>query len=487
MGLFKPFWMKETNDSAKLRKINAGVRKISNQNKLYEIATTAYHGSVKTTAVECITDEALLAKLALGSPGSVGEAAVKRIKNKNLMYDIALRSKDWKVSEAAAGMIEDQALLGKMAMTAAHERARRSAVNRIEDQEVLARIALESADKWTADDAARRVRAPEQALRVAMSNRECAVHGAYAVSDPAARLKIALEAPTRDARAAAISKLDDALALRQIACGASSNEERQEAVYRLKDTDALIDVLESEPVQNIRDRAVFRLRESTSERPLSDIQRAKLIRVITADRKDGNDTIRLIDLLDKAEDFWQILKEAERTDVQKTAFCKLAPLVPASQLPEVCKEAEERYHEAGEQDRWTWESALDLAFSMIREKGSPDLLMPFIKDASYGSALASNAIKELFNEELDGREGIDELRDEAVKTFIANIPEYGNRFKRQDETRCIISLATSLPPAAQEKYGFKVWEDEREDEDQYGRNTVTVTWVDWQGKIFSYP
>ena len=29
MGLFKPFWMKETNDSAKLRKINAGVESIA--------------------------------------------------------------------------------------------------------------------------------------------------------------------------------------------------------------------------------------------------------------------------------------------------------------------------------------------------------------------------------------------------------------------------------------------------------------------------
>ncbi|MBO4886698.1 MAG: hypothetical protein J5589_00095 [Firmicutes bacterium] len=487
MGLFKPFWMKETNDSIKLRKIIAGVRRISNQNKLYEIATKAYHGSVKTAAVECITDEAMLAKLALASPGSVGKAAVQRIKDTDLVYDIALRSRDWMVSEAAAEKIEDQALLGKMAMNAAHEKARRSAVNRIQDQEVLARIALESTDKWTADDAARRVRAPEQALRVAMSNRECAVHCAYVVSDPAARLKIALEAPTKDARTAAISKLDDALALRQIACGSSSNEERQEAVSRLKDTDALIDVLERDPAQSIRDRAVYRLRESTGERPLSDIQRAKLIRVITADTKDGNDTIRLIDLLDKAEDFWQILKEAARTDVQIKAFNKLAPQVPALQLADLCDEASARYREASEGDRWDWERALDLVISLMPQKGRVDLLMPFIRDTAYGCAIAGNAVKALFSEDLDHQDDIDELRDEAVETYLANIPAYEKQFKKQDEETCIITLATILPPAAQEKYGFNVWESEREDEDQYGRNTVTETWVKWQGKSYCTP
>ena len=52
----------------------------------------------------------------------------------------------------------------------------------------------------------------------------------------------------------------------------------------------------------------------------------------------------------------------------------------------------------------------------------------------------------------------------------------------------ILIIVNQLNNRAQrQKYGFKVWEDEREDEDQYGRNTVTVTWVDWQGKIFSYP
>ena len=49
MGLFKPIWM--TKNYQKTPKAEAAVEKISDQQKLYEIATSAPIISVKETAV----------------------------------------------------------------------------------------------------------------------------------------------------------------------------------------------------------------------------------------------------------------------------------------------------------------------------------------------------------------------------------------------------------------------------------------------------
>ena len=62
MGLFDPIW--EINN----RKIAAAaVKMIKNEDKLYEIATTASHYKIAELAVERIHDEHLLARVLLSA------------------------------------------------------------------------------------------------------------------------------------------------------------------------------------------------------------------------------------------------------------------------------------------------------------------------------------------------------------------------------------------------------------------------------------
>ncbi|MBR0352751.1 MAG: hypothetical protein IJH53_06060 [Oscillospiraceae bacterium] len=490
MGLFRPVWLKETDDPNKIDRTVAAVRRISDRNKLFEIATTAYNGRVKEAAVGGITDQTMLAKLALSAPeygDYVGGPAVRRIRDKALLYGIAMRAGNREVAKFAAEAVDDRDQLAAMAMGAAHEAARRSAVKRITDQAVLAQIAVQSRDRWTADDAARLVRDPEQALKVAMSDRECAVHCAYILSDPAALRKVACEAPTERARCAAISKLDDQQMLRQIACGTSSTEERKEAVKRLRDADALIDVLQRESDPDIRRWAVSGLRNGMEEQPLPEPQRERLFRLIINDKKGGDETVRLVECFEDPATLRGIRMVAVREDVRAAAFRKFIPLVPAEELPELYEEARSRDRIAVRHDNYVWQDVLRLTASLIREKCSPDQLMPFIKEPSYGYSMACDCIRGLYRTDLDDADGIGALRDAAVTAYLGNTPRYKSMLRPEDEKRIFMALAGSLPPEALEKFGFETGEYEREDEDQYGRNTVTVHWVSWHGARWHDP
>ena len=180
MGLFKPIWM--TADWGKKDKAIQAVRKITNPDKLFEIANQAPQDKVAIEAVEAIHDPLMLFKLAT---------------------------------------------------QAKSEAVQRAAVKALENQPLLARIALEGGNKWTADDAARKVHDPELAFTVSMSSRECARHGVYWISDPDSLKRIAFGAPTLEARSAAVSQLNDADALIDILEKESDYNTRRQARYQL--------------------------------------------------------------------------------------------------------------------------------------------------------------------------------------------------------------------------------------------------------------
>ncbi len=180
MGLFDPIWM--TRDCKKIDKAVQAVHRISDPEKLYEIAVTAPRNEITVAAVEAIRDEELL-------------------------YRVALSAKNENAREFAAEHISDQSLLTKLAL---------------------------EADSWTAEHAARKVRDPEQAIKLAMSDRKCADHGVYALySDPAALKKIALGAPSSGARLTAVSHLKDADTLLEVLERESVREIRKQAATRL--------------------------------------------------------------------------------------------------------------------------------------------------------------------------------------------------------------------------------------------------------------
>ena len=412
MGLFKPIWM--TADWGKKDKAIQAVRKITNPDKLFEIANQAPQDKVAIEAVEAIHDPLMLFKLAT---------------------------------------------------QAKSEAVQRAAVKALENQPLLARIALEGGNKWTADDAARKVHDPELAFTVSMSSRECARHGVYWISDPDSLKRIAFGAPTLEARSAAVSQLNDA--------------------------DALIDILEKESDCNTRRQARYQLDHCKDKAPLTPAQRERVVQLMIHEPNDESDSILgpLMSSYDDPGDLQRIYREAVRLDVRMSALGCLADCAEAGELPRLYKEACALIRSLPYEKSEPCRNVRDRIERRIQKKesGNPGLLMAFILDAGFGCNMAGRCIQMLFAGKLDDCEGIDIMRDKAVNAFLLNIPKYGQADKGHDEKYCVLQIAPSLSPAVQEKYGFKVWNNEREDEDQYGRNTVTVTHVEWQGRHYSYP
>ena len=457
MGLFQPIWMsKKYKDESKA--IQA-VRRISDSDKLLRIAFEAPLEEVAAAAVEGIRDEAVLCRLALsaaeGQPGEPFEVFKKR-------------QRDSRVAVDAVQKIRNGALLNQIALSSKNEKVQRAAISRIEDQALLLKLALEADNKYAADDAARKVQEPEFVFKLAMSGRECAVHGAYRVSDPAEIRKVALNAPTEEARYAAMTHVTDA--------------------------DTLLTILEREPNRRTREQACLRLRFDFKEKAqVSESERERLVQLFLHEPEDGRflKPVMSITILDDPEDLRRVAREAVRIDHRMDAMNRLAAAAGGEVLWQLYKDADALARSISDERKRR--PCRDVQRNIeIRvgsdEKMTPVLLMRILKDQETGCDMASECVKALFRQSLDGYEGIDALREEAVTLFLAAIPHYARMSNgHHNEKYCILALAPQLPPAARERFGFKVWGEEREDEDQYGRNTVNVTYVDWKGRIYSYP
>jgi hypothetical protein len=110
--------------------------------------------SVRTAAVERLTDQAVLAKVAIGDKDEyVRRAAVERLTDQAVLAKVAIEDKDENVRETAVRKITDQALLTRVAIGDKDEYVRRAAVERLTDQAVLAKVAIGDKDgnvRWVA-------------------------------------------------------------------------------------------------------------------------------------------------------------------------------------------------------------------------------------------------------------------------------------------------------------------------------------------------
>ena len=126
---FRPRW--KHGDSSVRR---VAVEKLTNQALLAKIATTDSDGLVREVAVGKITDQALLAKIATtDNHAYVGQVAVGKITDQALLAKIATRdsdSSDSSVRQAAVENLTDTALLNDLAESASVWEVRRAACSK---------------------------------------------------------------------------------------------------------------------------------------------------------------------------------------------------------------------------------------------------------------------------------------------------------------------------------------------------------------------
>lgn len=431
MGLFKPIWMTEKYNYEEKWAI-AAVRRIKNEDKLYEIAVSAPHKEVRIAAVEGISDEQLLRKIAEASSyaySDVGSAAIERIRDDHVLREIAMSpSVKWDI-------------------------VRLDALKKIKDQTVLADIAFHGPHD-TALQAAGRIEDPDLKLKLAMSDADSASQCVFfAVSDP-----------------------DQ---LRKIALGSLSKKARLDAVRKIRDIDTLLDVLTREKVIAIRKQAYSTLQFDCISfgKMVPTDEQLKRLADLLINEPVGTDVFIYRDIFAGHPDVLKrVFREAKRKDIRAYALAGICYEAPFEQLPELYKEAV-IYDVKG--------SILDRLSE--NENNGPAMLLSFIKDfeAEYEKDYKCTGL--LFKPQMNDAEGIEEMRDEAVAAFLERIPVYEEKSGgKTDKKVCLRELIKYLTPEQEKKYGIEVSGYEHENEDEFGRYTSRTTVIKFEGKSYYY-
>ncbi len=434
MGIFDPVW--KTKDHRKEDKAAAAVRKISYPAKLLEIALTAPLEAVRCEAVRQISDPAVLSVIAVNaSERTVQYEAIRRIRNQKLLYGIMMSDSVFikrETEETAFRQINDQDLLFRIARTSIPFGAQ--AAGRIADQTRLREIAIGSA---------RSSDAPVTAVR--------------RISDPKILEEIAMQAESGRARGAAVRRLTDFDSLLRIATGAKDWSTRGDAYMAISTY----------------------LREKQKE--LSEEQTGWLASAII-EEADKNVQIFLTDIRDKDE-LARICQWAKREDMRAEAYCAILRCdgYPKDRLRDAYKFVCCKVTGAPE---CHWREIRDRIerFITVNNAEDPAYMLECVKDAECGPDLCGMCLHNLFSKKLDEHEGIEELREEGVRSFIDNIPTDGKTTPGWSEGHSVACLASAIPKELHERYDLLVEEFPYEDEDQYGRYRSKTTELTWRGK-----
>jgi uncharacterized protein YigA (DUF484 family) len=203
-------------------RLKAAVCKLTEQTRLANIAIANYGSQgdfLNLDAVECLTDQQLLARVAtLAGEPEVRMAAALKLTDRGLLARIALFDKDDFASSAAVSKLADQALLAKIAIEALNDRARLDAAHRLDDQALLAELAVRPSNEYVRKAAISKLNDEKALASIALGDsdpvlratavsrmdpydpalKRLAAFGQYANFDPVmslARIKLATQEP----------------------------------------------------------------------------------------------------------------------------------------------------------------------------------------------------------------------------------------------------------------------------------------------------
>lgn len=369
---------------------------------------------------------------------------------------------------AAVKKITDPDKLYEIVMTAPLEVVRQAALERISDERAIARILLESDNVEVSKSALKRVNDPVVLKAAAMNSDHWVPKEVLdKIGDVDALIEIAISSPNpnNNMRSSAISKL----------------------IYR-KDVDAvtpLIDALlaliDRCPEGRERHFAFHSINDIISSKRTFDkeyrlprAQCEKLVGAIIADRDKSY----------RPDAHLSINLYAGFTDTDKQRIAKSAadPAVRQYMWLHTSHAPGELLPAFQEAVKNGWGDIQNSIYKRIEKLGSGDtaVLMDFIRSTDNLSIREQCAWR-LMKEDMDGVEGIEAMRDEAMEAYMAALE---SRTDKRGEAQFMCQFASGLTPAAREKYGFTVSTEEVADEDEYGRYTYGQTTVTYKGKTY---
>lgn len=140
MGLFKPIWMKKEIPLGQWEKARRLACSLEG-GKLIKAAVEAPNLRIRKIAVDKLTDQTVLLKIAMNDP-DLGKRAYDRLIGEIDHTGYALRAASADVRRAAVERTDDQTVLARAARRDKSEYVRTAAVEKLTDQEVLREIAL---------------------------------------------------------------------------------------------------------------------------------------------------------------------------------------------------------------------------------------------------------------------------------------------------------------------------------------------------------
>jgi hypothetical protein len=233
------------------------------QTKLAKVAMELHEDlGAREAAVDRLTDEALLAKVALNTNNyTVQVAAAGKLTDQALLSKVAVEAHDEGVRVAAVKRLTDQALLTKVALQPLsfdNEDVIVAAVEKLTDQALLAKIATKNGNIGVRAAAVRTL--TDQALKaqIAMGDKEFFVKeaGLKTLTDQALLAKIAVEGRDVGDRCAAVQALTDKALVAKIAVEDESEYVRVAAVQRLTDQGLLARIAVEDEAGAVRCAAV---------------------------------------------------------------------------------------------------------------------------------------------------------------------------------------------------------------------------------------
>lgn len=442
MGLFSPIWM--TDKYEKEKKAIAAVQKIQDQDQLYEIAVTAPREEVRIAAAERINDDRKLLPIVLleGMPEEI-----------KLKYNL--------IPEKVTKFIQDENILAEIVLNSEYPGACRVATEKITDQRLLARIVREGRYS-AADKAARKLEDPSIIKETLLS------YGPEVTE-------------TRDNVGILASKLADSdpNAVPEILLKTSSPGVRYALVSMLKGhTDLLLDLASRETKAKYLEILFRQVREAMKQEPPNDAQRSKYVDAVIR-ISDPAFSLYAIDyslLKERAEDLLRVFREGQRNDIRAYVFSDLVQkkLLPIEELPGAYQwvyEANDQRHNLGPSGDNTLQMAKKAIpnYLQYQESENIPLLTDLARRADVHPDLRILCVKLLFDEKLNGVEGIDVKREEVVQACLKDFSD-----DTDSSIQSICALAIALPVKARGQYGFTAISSvyDGNEMNQYSRFTV---------------
>ena len=250
-------------DESACKELQAAVEKLTDQALLAKIAVNEENSLVRMAAVYKLTDQALLAKIAVGDNDQyVRSAAVEHLTDQTVLVKIAIEANDigYDVREAFLHLT-DQALLARIAVEAKNKDVRKLAVKDLTDQALRAKIAVEAKDADVRATAVEDLTNQALLTKIAVEDNSTSVRATavYNLTDQALLVKFAVEDKDTDVRAVAVQKLTDQMLLAKVAVEAKDSDTGKAAVEKLTDQAPLAKVAVGSRNLEVRKAAVEKL------------------------------------------------------------------------------------------------------------------------------------------------------------------------------------------------------------------------------------